>query len=65
MESVAEYFEHFPVMETDFTFYRLLRDQHGKPTQTFQTLKAYQRYLRAGDALLLKVPQVVTTPKLR
>ena len=65
VDSVAEYFEHFPVLEIDFTFYRSLRDQNGKPTQTFQTLKAYQHYLRNGDALLLKVPQVVTAPRLR
>jgi uncharacterized protein YecE (DUF72 family) len=65
VESVAEYFEHFPVLEIDFTFYRPLKDQNGKPTQTFQVLKAYQQHLREGDALLLKVPQAVTAPKLR
>lgn len=65
VDSVAEYFEHFPVLEIDFTFYRLLKDQNGKPTQTFQTLKAYRQHLRDGDALLLKVPQVITAPKLR
>ena len=65
VESVAEYFEHFPVLEIDFTFYRLLRDRHGKPTQTFQTLKAYSQHLQEGDALLLKVPQAITAPKLR
>jgi uncharacterized protein YecE (DUF72 family) len=65
VDSVAEYFEHFPVLEIDFTFYHPLRDLNGKPTQTFQVLKAYRQHLRAGDALLLKVPQVVTAPKLR
>ncbi len=65
VDSVAEYFEHFSVLEIDFTFYRPLKDQNGKPTQTFQTLKAYKQHLRAGDSLLLKVPQVVTAPKLR
>jgi uncharacterized protein YecE (DUF72 family) len=65
VDSVAEYFEHFPVLEIDFTFYRLLRDQNGKPTQTFQVLKAYQQHLRADDALLLKVPQVITASRLR
>jgi uncharacterized protein YecE (DUF72 family) len=64
-DSVAEYFEHFPVLEIDFTFYRPLRDQNGKPTQTFKVLRFYQQQLRAGDALLLKVPQVITAPKLR
>ena len=42
VDSVAEYFEHFPVLEIDFTFNRPLKDQNGKPTQNFQTLKAYQ-----------------------
>jgi uncharacterized protein YecE (DUF72 family) len=65
LDSLVEYFEHFPVLEIDFTFYRPLLDQHGKSTQAFQTLKAYQRHLGEGDALLLKVPQVVTAPRLR
>jgi uncharacterized protein YecE (DUF72 family) len=65
VDSVAEYFEHFPVLEIDFTFYRPLNDQNSKPTQTYQFLKAYQQLLRDGDALLLKVPQVITAPVLR
>ena len=63
--SVAEYFEHFQVLEIDFTFYRSLRDQNGKLTRTFQVLKAYQQHLRDVDDLLLKIPQVVTARKLR
>jgi uncharacterized protein YecE (DUF72 family) len=65
VDSVAEYFEHFPVLEVDYTFYRSLKDQNGKPTQTFKVLKSYQQHLRDGDALLLKVPQTITAPKLR
>jgi uncharacterized protein YecE (DUF72 family) len=65
VDSVAEYFEHFPVLEIDFTFYRPLKDQNGKPTQSYQILKAYQQLLRAGNALLLNVPQLVTANKLR
>jgi uncharacterized protein YecE (DUF72 family) len=65
VESVAEYFQHFPALEIDFTFYRLLKDKHGKPTQNFQTLRAYSHYLQEGDALLLKVPQAITAPRLR
>jgi hypothetical protein len=30
----------FPVLEIDYTFYRSLRDQDGKLTQTFQVSKA-------------------------
>jgi uncharacterized protein YecE (DUF72 family) len=65
VDSVAEYFEHFPVLEIDFTFYRPLKDQNGKPTQIYQVLKAYRQHLRAEDALILKVPQAVTARKLR
>jgi uncharacterized protein YecE (DUF72 family) len=65
VDSVVEYFEHFLVLEIDFTFYRSLLDQHGKSTQAFQTLKAYKRHFGEGDALLLKVPQVATAPRLR
>ena len=65
VDSVAEYFGHFPVLEIDFTFYRPLLDNNGKSTQTSQILKAYQQFLLDGDALLLKVPQVVTAPRLK
>jgi len=65
VDSVGEYFEHFPVLEIDFTFYRPLLDQNGKPTQNFQVLKKYRDYLKEDDHLLLKVPQVITAPKLR
>jgi uncharacterized protein YecE (DUF72 family) len=65
IDSAVEYFEHFPVLEIDFTFYRPLKDQTGKPNQAFQILKAYRQHTRDGEALLLKVPQVITAPKLR
>ena len=65
VDSVAEYFEHFPVLEIDFTFYRPLLDQKGKPTQNYRVLQTYLRYLKEGDHLLLKVPQAVMAPKLR
>jgi uncharacterized protein YecE (DUF72 family) len=49
VDSVAEYYKHFPILEIDFTFYRPLRDQNGKPTQNFKVLKAYQqRYPLTG-----------------
>jgi len=33
VESVREYFEHFSVLEIDYTFYRLLLDEKGNPTR--------------------------------
>jgi uncharacterized protein YecE (DUF72 family) len=65
VESVAEYFEHFPVLEIDFTFYRPLLDKNGKPTQNLQVLRTYRQHLLDGDALLLKVPQAITAPRIR
>ena len=33
VESVEDYFQHFSVLELDFTFYRALLDKDSKPTQ--------------------------------
>jgi hypothetical protein len=65
IESVAEYFEHFPVLEIDYTFYRLLLEKEAVPTQYYQMLKQYKQYLKDGDYLILKVPQVIFAQKLR
>ena len=65
VESVEEYFEHFPILEIDFTFYRLLPDKSGKPTPNYFTLKEYQRYLKKGDQLILKVPQLIFARRIR
>ena len=65
VDSVEEYFEHFPVLEIDFTFYRPLLDQNGQPTQNYQVLKTYARHLKEGDRIILKVPQLITAQKIR
>ena len=39
VDSVEEYFEHFSVLEIDFSFYRQLLDQNGDPTQNYRVLK--------------------------
>ena len=65
LESVAEYFEHFPVLEIDYTFYRPLLDPAGKPTPNYHTLKQYRQYLQEGDELVLKVPQVICARRIR
>ncbi|GAB4257416.1 MAG: DUF72 domain-containing protein [Deferrisomatales bacterium] len=64
VESVAEYFEHFPVLELDFTFYRPLRTPDGSPTPAWRTLDAYRRALPPGARLLLKVPREVFARRL-
>ncbi len=65
VESVAEYFEHFPLLEIDYTFYRLLLEKDGKPTQNFHVLKSYRQHMKEGDFVLLKAPQIVIARKLR
>jgi uncharacterized protein YecE (DUF72 family) len=65
IESVEEYFEHFPLLEIDYTFYRLLLDENGKPTPNYFTLKESLPYLKKGDQLILKVPQVIFARRIR
>jgi uncharacterized protein YecE (DUF72 family) len=65
IDSVKEYFEHFPVLEIDFTFYRLILDEHGRPINNYELLQRYKQYLKADDRLILKVPQVIMAQKLR
>ena len=64
VESVAEYFVHFPLLEIDYTFYRLLLESNGIPTQNFHVLKSYNQHMKDGDLVLLKAPQIVIARKL-
>ena len=65
VDSVAEYFEHFSVLEIDYTFYRTLLDEGGKPTQNYRVLRMYKQYLGDEDHLILKVPQSISAQKVR
>ena len=65
VDSVEEYFEHFLVLEIDFTFYRPLSEIDGKPTQSHRVLKTYGHHLKDQDRLILKVPQMITAQKIR
>ena len=49
VESVSEYFEHFHLLEIDYTFYRLLLEKDGMPTQNFHVLKSYRQHMKEGD----------------
>ncbi len=64
IESVVEYFEHFRVLELDFTFYRPLLDDHGRPTQNYHALHRYAQFLKDDNILILKVPQAVFSQKI-
>jgi hypothetical protein len=65
VDSVEEYFEHFPVLEIDFTFYRPLLDTEDKPTPNYQVLKTYAHHLKKRNRLILKVPQMTMAQKIR
>lgn len=65
VESVSEYFMHFPVLEIDFTFYRPLLDPNGQPTQNFHVLRTYRQHMSEEDRVFVKVPQLVCARKLR
>ncbi len=60
VSSVAEYFEHFEVLEIDYTFYGLLLDRERKRTDIYKTLVSYSKYISYGNNLILKAPQVIT-----
>lgn len=64
VDSVSEYFTHFPALELDFTFYRPLLDIKGEPTSNFRVLESYVRHVGPGDRLIIKVPQAVTALKI-
>ncbi len=64
VESVQEYFQHFSILELDFTFYSLLLDEQSNPTPTLRVLETYRRNLKDGDRTVLKVPQTIFAQKL-
>jgi uncharacterized protein YecE (DUF72 family) len=64
VESVEEYFEHFSVLELDFTFYKVLLGRDLKPTQNYHVLRTYAKHLGRNDRLILKVPQIIFAQKL-
>ncbi len=65
VESVAAYFEHFSVLELDFTFYRPLLEPDRKPSPSFFTLMHYAEHAPAEALFFLKAPQTIFARKLR
>ena len=63
IDSVVDYFEHFRVLELDFTFYRPLLDGRDKPSPSYKLLQTYKQYLGDDQAVLLKAPQAVFARK--
>lgn len=64
IESVRSYFEHFQVLELDFTFYRPLLDE-DEPTSNYFVLSNYLDHAPDDAAFLLKAPQQFFARTLR
>ncbi|GAB4247368.1 DUF72 domain-containing protein [Deferrisoma sp.] len=64
VESVAEYFEHFDLLEIDYTFYAPLLEVDGRPTPTLRVLRRYAEFAPAGAGFVLKAPQMFFAQKL-
>ena len=65
IESVQDYFDHFGVLELDFTFYRALLSPDGTPSNNLFVLQQYADYAPDTAVFLLKVPQQFFARKLR
>lgn len=65
VESVAEYFEHFSILEIDFTYYRPLLDAENMPAPNYHVLAQYAEHAPPAARFLLKAPQQFTSPVLR
>jgi len=63
--SVDDYFQHFNVLELDFTYYRPLADTDGKPEQNHFTLDAYAEHAPPDALFILKAPQQFFSRTLR
>ena len=63
--SVADYFQHFSVLELDFTFYRPLLDNDGNPTNNYFVLEQYANHAPEEAMFILKAPQMFFARTLR
>ncbi len=65
IESVRDYFEHFQVLEIDFTFYRPLLEENDEPGSNYHVLSNYAEHAPADASFLLKAPQKFFARSLR
>lgn len=63
--SVRDYFDHFGILELDFTFYRPLLDREGAPTNNLYVLEQYADQAPPEARFLLKAPQQFFARRLR
>ena len=64
-EAVKEYFEHFSILELDFTFYRPLREADGTPSSNYRVIERYLEHAPSTARFLVKAPQLICSPFLR
>lgn len=65
IESAEDYFQHFDVLEIDFTYYRPLRSADGKPESNAFTLQQYVEHSPPDARFLLKAPGLFFAPQRR
>lgn len=65
ISSVKDYFEHFGVLEIDFTFYRPLLESDGSPSNNYGVLQNYLDHAPDDARFLLKAPQQYFARTLR
>ncbi|PSQ85745.1 MAG: DUF72 domain-containing protein [Bacteroidetes bacterium QS_3_64_15] len=65
IESVGDYFEHFEVLEIDFTFYRPLLEEDDEPGSNYFVLSNYADHAPEDASFLLKAPQKFFARSLR
>lgn len=65
IESVEAYFEHFDVLELDFTFYRPLLESGGEKSSNWFVLERYAEHAPDSAQFLLKAPQAFFARILR
>ena len=63
--SVEDYFQHFEVLELDFTFYRPLLEDDGEPSHNYFALQKYLDHAPDQALFLLKAPQMFFARTLR
>ncbi|MFC2085607.1 DUF72 domain-containing protein [Bacteroidota bacterium] len=61
-ESVHEYFQHYSVLELDFTFYRPLVQSGGAPLSNYRVLERYLEHSPPDASFLVKAPQIYCSP---
>jgi uncharacterized protein YecE (DUF72 family) len=65
VSSTADFFNHFDVLEVDFTYYRPLVDVDGTETSSLASIRKYLEYAPDTALFLLKVPRTFFSRWLR